>query len=211
MLTMEQINDILCEELADDLPVAEHMMLWTADDIRKYAQEGGFWSPGAGSGDSVTDAELSRAATQISLDGGPPLGWEDYEQHAIPLDSPGGAALAAAMDDWWAVRCSELMGCFEPQAEGSWCGIASLAIVLRMLRPAGEVPSQYSIFKGFVQGRDLVPEQRGSTMRHGLSMRQEQALLQTVLGKMALPHVVAREHGALEARGDAKAFRQVPP
>ena len=79
MLTMEQINDILCEELADDLPVAEHMMLWTADDIRKYAQEGGFWSPGAGSGDSVTDAELSRAATQISLDGGPPLGWEESQ------------------------------------------------------------------------------------------------------------------------------------
>ena len=47
------------------------------------------------------------------------------------------------MDDWWAVRCSELMGCFEPQAEGSWCGIASLAIVLRMLRPAGEVPSAF--------------------------------------------------------------------
>ena len=152
MLTMEQINDILCEELADDLPVAEHMMLWTADDIRKYAQEGGFWSPGAGSGDSVTDAELSRAATQISLDGGPPLGWEDYEQHAIPLDSPGGAALAAAMDDWWAVRCSELMGCFEPQAEGSWCGIASLAIVLRMLRPAGEVPSQSAFSKASCRG-----------------------------------------------------------
>lgn len=100
MLTMEQIRGILSEQHAEDLPVAEHMQLWSADNIRQYAEAGGFWSP----------PEAPSAAAESA-----PFGWETYEAHAIPLDSPGGEALAAAMSDGWAIRCSELTCAFEPQ------------------------------------------------------------------------------------------------
>ena len=170
MLSMEQIRGILSEQHAEDLPVAAHMQLWSADDIRRYAEAGGFWSP---------EAQSAAAETQEA-----PLGWETYEAHAISLDSPGGEALAAAMSDGWAIRCAQITSAFEPQvrvrltaaractraqpckrapscllistgasqatqptphaprhvqAEGSWCGLASLAIVLRALQPPGAV------------------------------------------------------------------------
>ena len=133
VLTMEDIQTILAEELADDLPVGAHMLQWRPEDIRKYAEEGGFWSP---PDVPVMEAKLSRAATRLSLD---EYSWDTYEQRAIPLDSPGGAALAAAMSDPWAVRCSALMGVYEPQAERNWSCLASLVILLRVLQPKGEV------------------------------------------------------------------------
>ena len=168
MLSIEQIRGILSEQHAEDLPVAAHMQLWSTDDIRRYAEAGGFWSP-----------EAQSAAAEEA-----PLGWETYEAHAISLDSPGGEALAAAMSDGWAIRCAQITSAFEPQvrvrltearactraqpckrapscllistgasqatqptphaprhvqAEGSWCGLASLAIVLRALQPPGAV------------------------------------------------------------------------
>jgi hypothetical protein len=175
MLTTEQIRGILSEQHAEDLPVAEHMQLWSADNIRQYAEAGGFWCP----------PEAPSAAAETA-----PLGWETYEAHAISLDSPGGEALAAAMSDGWAIRCAQITSAFEPQvrvrltdaqactrpkpckrapaclltstragihpkprnppeathptcntqAEGSWCGLASLAIVLRALQPTGAAP-----------------------------------------------------------------------
>ena len=85
MLTMEQIRGILGEQHAEDLPVAAHMQLWSTDDIRRYAEAGGFWSP---------EAQSAAAETEEA-----PLGWETYEAHAISLDSPGGEALAAAMSE----------------------------------------------------------------------------------------------------------------
>ena len=99
MLSMEQIRGILSEQHAEDLPVAAHMQLWSTDDIRRYAEAGGFWSP-----------EAQSAAAEEA-----PLGWETYEAHAISLDSPGGEALAAAMSDGWAIRCAQITSAFEPQ------------------------------------------------------------------------------------------------
>ena len=101
MLSMEQIRGILSEQHAEDLPVAAHMQLWSTDDIRRYAEAGGFWSP---------EAQSAAAETQEA-----PLGWETYEAHAISLDSPGGEALAAAMSDGWAIRCAQITSAFEPQ------------------------------------------------------------------------------------------------
>jgi len=101
MLSMEQIRGILSEQHAEDLPVAAHMQLWSADDIRRYAEAGGFWSP---------EAQSAAAETEEA-----PLGWETYEAHAISLDSPGGEALAAAMSDGWAIRCAQITSAFEPQ------------------------------------------------------------------------------------------------
>ena len=109
MLTMEQIRRILREQHADDLPVAEHMQLWSVDNIYMYAEAGGFWSPGA-------PAEPPSASAEPAA-----LGWETYETHAIPLNSPGGEALAAAMSHGWAVRCAELTSAFEPQVRLAAC------------------------------------------------------------------------------------------
>lgn len=187
---MDQVESILAEALAEDLPVGEHMLLWSEADVKRYAEEGGFWSP-----PMDADTSLSRAATHLALnEPSVPYSWETYEQHAIPLDSPGGAALAAAMSDGWAVRCAHIMSGYEPQAEGSWCGIASLVIVLRTLQLAGEVPSQYGIFKGFVQGGGKVVP--GGSMRHGLSMAQEQQLCALALGKLGARFRVVREPAA---------------
>jgi len=197
--SMADVRSILEEALAEDLPIGEHMLQWTPDEIRRYAEEGGFWSPPERltANPGQDDAALSRAATRLAIDespAGPSFSWETYEHHVIPLDSPGGEALAAAMSDGWAVRCSQLASLFEPQAEGSWCGIASLAIALKSLRLSGKghVPSQYEIFKGFVQGRNIVP---GGSMRHGLSMAQEKQLCEVVLAKLGLPHRVVKEEG----------------
>ena len=44
-LTRSRIQAILGEELSDDLPAGEHMLSWTEADVRRYCQEGGFWSP----------------------------------------------------------------------------------------------------------------------------------------------------------------------
>lgn len=196
--SLADVRAILVEALAEDLPIGDHMLEWTPDEIRRYAEEGGFWSPEQLSANpGQDDAALSRATTRLAIDeshAGPSFSWESYEQHVVPLASPGGEALAAAMSDGWAVRCSQLTSLFEPQAEGSWCGIASLAIALKSLRVSGRghTPSQHEIFKSFVHGQNIVP---GGSMRHGLSMAQEKQLCEVVFAKLGLPHRVVKEEG----------------
>ena len=99
---MADVRSILEEALAEDLPIGEHMLQWTPDEIRRYAEEGGFWSPPerltANPGQDDAALMLSRAATRLAIDespAGPSFSWETYEHHVIPLDSPGGEALAA--------------------------------------------------------------------------------------------------------------------
>ena len=86
------------------------------------------------------------------------------------------------------------------QAEGSWCGLASLAIVLRALQPTGKAPSQQALFSGFVQPGAIVPF---GSLRHGLSMEQLLALGQAVGAQMHLPAAVTPVWGVLEPASEA--------
>ena len=72
--SMAEIHAILEEALAEDLPIGEHMLAWTPDEIRHYAEKGGFWSPdrltaNPGHNPGQDDAALSRAATRLVIDG----------------------------------------------------------------------------------------------------------------------------------------------
>ena len=75
----------------------------------------------------------------------------DYEAALILLDSPEGQQLAASMSDDWAVRCSQLLGAFEPQVEPSWCAIAAAVVALRVLmedcHAAAPCPTQLEFFE----------------------------------------------------------------
>ena len=43
--SLTHVEAILAEQLADDLPVSEHMLVWSEADVRAYCEAGGFWAP----------------------------------------------------------------------------------------------------------------------------------------------------------------------
>ena len=57
----------------------------------------------------------------------------DYERIAVPLESPRGQELTAWLADDALRKLFALHDAFEPQKEGTWCGLCSLAIALRGL------------------------------------------------------------------------------
>ena len=116
----------------------------------------------------------------------------EYERAMVPLESETGQALVAHMGDDDVVRLSRLLDAFEPQQYGSWCGLAVLSTVLKVLG-AARLPTQAALFESA-----LIMQQRTKArqLNGGLSLADLYELTKQSLAQHGIQASVRREAAA---------------
>jgi len=97
----------------------------------------------------------------------------DYERSLIPLDSEAGQSYAARLSDGHAARLAQLLDAFEPQAYGSWCGLAAAACALQVLGATASATTQAALFKEAL----IVTRSTTGQLTAGLSLADLEALI----------------------------------
>ena len=96
----------------------------------------------------------------------------EYERSLVPLDSEAGQSYAARLSDAHAARLAQLLDAFEPQAYGSWCGLAAATCALKVLG-VGNGITQAALFEEAL----IVTRSATGQLTAGLSLADLEALM----------------------------------